>query len=62
LEIRKIKVENITGYNHGGGLDKDVIYFPELNTTISIASVEADKKKYCFADERSYGCEVEVRT
>lgn len=45
LGIRKIKIGNITGYNHGGGLGTDVTYFPELNTTISIASVEADKRK-----------------
>lgn len=44
LGIRKIKVGNITGYNHGGGLGTDATYFPELNTTISIASVEADKR------------------
>ncbi|MFC7345375.1 serine hydrolase domain-containing protein [Chryseobacterium zhengzhouense] len=44
LGIRKIKVGNIMGYNHGGGLGTDATYFPELNTTISIASVEADKR------------------
>ncbi|WP_322645576.1 hypothetical protein [Chryseobacterium sp. YIM B08800] len=44
LGIRKIKIEDIMGYNHGGGLGTDATYFPELNATISIASVEADKR------------------
>ena len=44
LGIRKIKIGNIMGYNHGGGLGTDATYFPDLNTTISIASVEADKR------------------
>lgn len=41
LGIRKIKVDGLTAYNHGGGLGTDVIYVPELNTTISVATLEA---------------------
>lgn len=44
LGIRKIKAGNMIAYNHGGGLGTDVIYLPELNSTISIASVEAEKR------------------
>lgn len=44
LGIRKIKVKNFSGYNHGGGLGTDVTYLPELNTSIAIAAVEADKR------------------
>lgn len=44
LGIRKIKVHNVPGYNHGGGLGTDVTYFPERNTSIAIASIEADKR------------------
>ncbi|HCN11349.1 MAG TPA: hypothetical protein DIS75_03265 [Chryseobacterium sp.] len=49
LGIRKIKVHGITGYNHGGGLGTDVTYFPELNATISVAVVEADKRSAALA-------------
>jgi D-alanyl-D-alanine carboxypeptidase len=44
LGIRKIKIGGIIGYNHGGGLGTDVTYFPGLNATIAIASVDADKR------------------
>lgn len=44
LGIRKIKAGDMIAYNHGGGLGTDVIYLPELNSTISIASVEAEKR------------------
>jgi D-alanyl-D-alanine carboxypeptidase len=44
LGIRKIKIQNETGYNHGGGLGTDVCYFPGLNATIAIAFIEADKR------------------
>lgn len=41
LGIRKIKYAGLMGYNHGGGLGTDVIYIPELNATVSVASLEA---------------------
>lgn len=44
LGVRKIKVDNVVGYNHGGGLGTDVTYFPKLNTTISLAVIDADKR------------------
>ncbi|ASK29232.1 hypothetical protein CEY12_03540 [Chryseobacterium sp. T16E-39] len=44
LGIRKIKAGNMTEFNHGGGLGTDVSYIPELNATISIASVDAAKR------------------
>lgn len=44
LGIRKIKSGGMTAYNHGGGLGTDAIYIPELNASISSASVEAGKR------------------
>lgn len=44
LGIRKIKAGDMVAYNHGGGLGTDVMYLPELNSTISIASVETEKR------------------
>ncbi|HET7002679.1 MAG TPA: serine hydrolase domain-containing protein [Puia sp.] len=45
LGVRKIKIGNEQGFNHGGGLGTDVTYFPGLNATIAIALVEADKRE-----------------
>jgi len=44
LGIRKIKSGGMTAYNHGGGLGTDAIYIPELNASVSSASVEAGKR------------------
>jgi len=44
LGMSKIKVNGIIGYNHGGGLGTDATYFPSLNLTIVVASLEADKR------------------
>ncbi len=44
LGIRKIKSGGMTAYNHGGGLGTDAIYIPEINASISSASVEAGKR------------------
>jgi len=44
LGIRKIKYAGLPGYNHGGGLGTDVIYIPELNATVAIATLEAQHR------------------
>ncbi|MGH1516920.1 serine hydrolase domain-containing protein [Chryseobacterium sp. JK1] len=44
LGIRKIKSGGMMAYNHGGGLGTDAIYIPEINASISSASVEAGKR------------------
>ncbi len=44
LGIRKIKAHGLLEYNHGGGLGTDVVYIPELNASIAISSLEADKR------------------
>lgn len=43
LGIRKIKAFDLLEYNHGGGLGTDVVYIPELNASIAISALEADK-------------------
>ncbi|WP_326983533.1 serine hydrolase [Chryseobacterium sp. MYb264] len=52
LGIRKIKVGDMMAYNHGGGLGTDVIYLPELDSTISIASLDAEKRPVVVGAEK----------
>ena len=44
LGIRKISMAGLTGYYHGGFWGTDIIYFPELNTSISICILEKSKR------------------
>lgn len=44
LGIRKVVTAGFTGYEHGGGLGTDVVYIPDLNATVAVASLEAEHR------------------
>ena len=44
LGVRKLSVTGIQGYYHGGFWGTDVIYYPQLNTSIAVTCLEKTKR------------------
>ncbi len=44
LGLRKISFHGTTGYYHGGFWGTDVMYIPDMNTTISVFTLQKDKR------------------
>ena len=61
LGIRKLPVAGFVSYSHGGGLGTDVVYIPELNASIAVASLEASHRPVALEISREIAKQLSLR-